>query len=415
MPLRARPILRRLSSQLALLAIGAVWSGLFVAYLLVMRTESRLAFDIAEQLAAQQRVAVADASAAAGAEPATARRRLIDALPTGHHLLDGDDEVLHVVVRVADGQRWVAVYGDAAHQRRSRSVGRSLLAVGAALTAAVLLTAGWWTGVLLTRRPALRRRQGQAMAQDEPPSTAQDPRSALSIGYAAYEREAMGSRQQEKEFIANVAHELRTPLTLVLTTCELLRESSQLGERERLQVLRITNAAEHMDELVRSFLVLARDGHYGRSERVELRACVLDAFAPHWDELRERGIEVAIHVGPEISILASRDAVAVVVSNLVKNAIKYTETGGITCHFLGQVLYVSDTGCGIADEDVPKVFTPFFRTRDAAESGHSGLGLGLAIVKRVCQHHGWPVRLRSRLGKGTTVQVEFASPSTLFG
>jgi hypothetical protein len=161
-------------------------------------------------------------------------------------------------------------------------------------------------------------------------------------------------------------------------------------------------------------MILARDGSLGHSEPVGLLACVVETLAPHRAGLAERGVLLRVNVGAEVSVAANREALFVVVNNLVKNAVKYTDQGSISIQHLGNSLYVADTGCGIPEGELPNIFLPFYRTRWAATSGREGLGLGLAIVKRICDHYGWTVDVRSTDGEGTTVSVEFTRAPSLF-
>lgn len=407
---------RRVAAYFAAFGLASLLPGLFLVYLLVLHLETRLAYQLAEQRA-DEMVKFAQPPAEQRSRldvlPAQDRERF-DELDAGHHLMAGEREIIHVVVRLVDGRRHVATYGDALHRERIVRMGRMLLAVGAALGAAIVVLAGWWSGVMIRLRPSVERRAARASAPAGAPGPAGDPRSELALPYNEYQHGVLGTRQGEREFIANIGHELRTPITLVLTGCELLRESERLGEPERRQIARIANAAEHMSELVRSFLVLARDGDFGGTEMVEVRQCVLESLSPHWDELKRAGIQVRIHIGAEVAVHANREAVFVVINNLVKNAIKYTDRGGITLHYLGHSLYVTDTGCGIDEQDLSRIFTPFFRSRSAAESGRAGLGLGLAIVKRICDFYRWPIQFRSSPGVGTTVRVDFTHTASLF-
>ena len=412
----------RLSRHLLVFGASILGTAVFCAYLITVRQEDRLVFRIV-----QHRAAVL-AGASAGppnlqsdfgfiARSAGDRDRLPERLRTlepGYHLLAGTDEIEHVLVRDENRARIYAVYGDRIHRQRVQSQLRMLLALVAVLGAGTVVLSNWWAGALIGLRPGARRRIERHRPADPPQDIAGDPQAHLALSYGEYQDAMVATRQREREFIANVGHELRTPITLVLTSCELLAENASLDDAAQRQLRRIATATEHMNESVRSFMILARDGSFGEVELVELRACVLEALEPHAQEIQERRLSVQVHVGIEATIEANREAVFVVVSNLVKNAVKYTARGGISIHHLGHTLYVTDTGCGIADGDLPQLFLPFFRTKAAAESGLPGLGLGLAIVKRICDFYGWSVVARSTPGQGTTMSIEFNRPTSLF-
>ncbi len=339
-----------------------------------------------------------------------------EALEPGRHVIGDRHQFEQVLVGDVGPTRVVVSYGDAAHQTRLRDARRTGLLIVIGCIALMALAARPWARALLGARPALQRRL--AAADDLPRGAATDLIGRLAQAYGAPPAAPSTPPvilDREREFIANVGHELRTPITMITTGCELLLDGANLGERERAALRRMAGAAEHMKESVQSFMILARDGHLGSSETVSLRDCVLEAVAPHRGALMDRGIALHVSVAPDVAVTANREALYVVVNNLVKNAVKYTDQGSISVRHIAHTLYVADTGCGIADGELPNVFLPFYRSRWAADSGREGLGLGLAIVKRVCDHYGWVIDVRSSEGQGTTVTVDFASDRTLFG
>jgi len=124
---------------------------------------------------------------------------------------------------------------------------------------------------------------------------------------------------------------------------------------------------------------------------------------------KEIGLECHVAV-PGITVRADPDRVSQIVTNLLDNAIKYTEKGGtisvvIVAAPAGMAtVSVSDTGQGIPEEALPKLFDPFFRVNQQERSQSKGLGLGLAIVKELVELHGGTIAVESELGKGTLVQ-----------
>ncbi|MBT9487668.1 MAG: HAMP domain-containing histidine kinase [Rubrivivax sp.] len=338
------------------------------------------------------------------------------ALEPGRHVIGDRYQFEQVLVSDVGPTRVVVSYGDAAHQTRLRDARRTGLLIVIGCIALMALAARPWARALLGARPALQRRLAAADGLARGAATDLIGRLAQAYGSPPPAPSAPPViLDREREFIANVGHELRTPITMITTGCELLLDGGALGERERAALRRMAGAAEHMKESVQSFMILARDGHLGSSETVSLRDCVLEAVAPHRGALMDSAIALHVSVAPDVGVMANREALYVVVNNLVKNAVKYTDRGSISVRHIADTLYVADTGCGIADGELPNVFLPFYRSRWAADSGREGLGLGLAIVKRVCDHYGWIIDVRSSEGQGTTVTVDFASGKTLFG
>jgi len=105
------------------------------------------------------------------------------------------------------------------------------------------------------------------------------------------------------------------------------------------------------------------------------------------------------------TIVANEIALEKVVGNFIKNAIRFTNTGGIKVDVTGNVISISDTGIGIPDADLPHIFERFYRG-DASRTT-PGTGLGLAICKDICDEEGWTIRVTSTVGKGTTFRVGF--------
>jgi signal transduction histidine kinase len=210
--------------------------------------------------------------------------------------------------------------------------------------------------------------------------------------------------EREKEFTANISHELRTPLTSVKTSCELIAHDPGLSVESQARLARIVLAVNRMNELMTSLLLLAREHTPSRIEPVSVRACLQEVVKVYSDKLRERSIELKTQVAADATINLDRNALYLVLSNLIKNAMKHTENGTITVKYLNRQLSVSDTGVGIAAEDLPNLFKRFYRSSSGAPRD-SGFGLGLSIVKSVCDHHGWKISVTSTLGSGATFTI----------
>ena len=107
----------------------------------------------------------------------------------------------------------------------------------------------------------------------------------------------------------------------------------------------------------------------------------------------------------QISLNAPARVVAVLISNLLRNACQYTNKGEVVLTVGRNFVRVDDTGQGMAAEDVAHAFEPFYRGKGAGKGGH---GVGLTIVRRLTDRFGWPVRLDSKLGIGTHATIELA-------
>lgn len=222
-------------------------------------------------------------------------------------------------------------------------------------------------------------------------------------------------------FVGVVSHELRTPLTSIMSLSEnLLGDlAGPLNEKQKHYASRIQFNADRLKRMLNELLNLSKI----ESGKMELRPMVLslqdlladlvEAFQP----LAQRK-SIIMDVGSMETIpkvRADRDKLYEVLANLLENAIKFTQSGG-TVHIGAQVLddrhikmKVSDTGCGISEEHLPRIFDKFYRVQQS--SGHAtGSGLGLAIAKGLVELHGGTLAVESAPGKGS--HFSFTLPYT---
>ena len=329
------------------------------------------------------------------------------ALGSGHHEIGHGPDERHVAVRHVGATTFVVAYDAGAHEMREERFQRLLL-----ITLCVVLLAalalGYWLAGLLTRQVTDLARQLQALSPEtnSPPLArpGQDPEVA-SLASALDEYRARIARmlQREQEFTSNASHELRTPLTAIRTSCELVLADPALPQNVRDRVEMIESAAQRMSDQIQAFLFLAREQTLGAPETVLLAECIGDAAEPYRGELARKGLEFRIDVEPTDTLQVNRQALDLVLANLIRNAAQYTERGFVKVAYAGGRLSVSDSGPGIAADDVGRLFERFYRGADPRR----GFGLGLAIVKRVCDLYGWTVSVDTHPGQGSTFGITF--------
>ena len=212
--------------------------------------------------------------------------------------------------------------------------------------------------------------------------------------------------EREKDFTGNVSHELRTPLTTIKTSCELLEQDAAITGKARTRLLQVERAANNMIDLVNALLLLARDESATEIAAMRLTDAIGNALDGFTDTLTAKAIESHIDIGPELRVQVNQAALAIVLSNLISNAVQHTDHGSIRFSYRAGELCVEDTGCGIPSDFLPLVFERFYRAAPASERGH-GFGLGLAIVKKICDRNQWPIRMESETGTGTRVYLGF--------
>jgi signal transduction histidine kinase len=165
-------------------------------------------------------------------------------------------------------------------------------------------------------------------------------------------------------------------------------------------VEKIAAAAARLTELVNVFLIMAREQADGVSSEADLRECIEEAVESVRERAEAKGLTLQVDVPDNLSLRVPRRALHVVLSNLLANAVSYTERGTVALRAQGATVEITDTGSGVAAENIPELFRRFHRG-DAR--GGDGFGLGLAIVKRICEQAGWQVGIERREEGGTRV------------
>ncbi len=218
-----------------------------------------------------------------------------------------------------------------------------------------------------------------------------------------------------RDFIANVSHELRTPLTSIQGYAETLLDTAPDNgappSREFLEIIR--KNAFRMSHLTEDLLTLARvESGETRFDVEAVPAIELlnDAEESFREIARSHGIDLSMHDGPLADlppVIADREAVHQVFSNLIDNALKYGASGSrIVLGARGKPhaveFFVQDFGAGIASEHLPRLFERFYRVDKARSRESGGTGLGLAIAKHIMLAHGGSIRAESELAHGST-------------
>jgi two-component system, OmpR family, phosphate regulon sensor histidine kinase PhoR len=220
--------------------------------------------------------------------------------------------------------------------------------------------------------------------------------------------------QVRQDFVANVSHELKTPLTSVRGYAETLLDGGLADAEHREGFVRIIrDQATRLQSLVEDLLSLAeleRPDTRLRFESFDLRDTVQRQIAVLSGVAERSGLELHLEPGPGVPVVADRLRIDQVIANLLDNALKYTERGGVRIRAGTQDALVwcevQDSGSGIPAEDLPRIFERFYRVDKARSREKGGTGLGLAIVKHILSLHGGRVTARSVLGEGSTFRIE---------
>lgn len=214
----------------------------------------------------------------------------------------------------------------------------------------------------------------------------------------------------QREFLADASHELRGPLMVIRGNLDLLRLGLPEEER-RASVREASEDVERMSRLAADLLLLAEADADEVVERTPVRFDSVVSAA--WERARhvDGGLhEIRLSRVEPVTVLGDRTRLDQLTWNLVENALRYTPAGGRVELDLARqgdevVLLVSDTGVGIPDEHLPRIFERFYRVDKARSRSNGGTGLGLAIVKSVAEAHGGRVGVSSVVGQATTFTV----------
>lgn len=235
--------------------------------------------------------------------------------------------------------------------------------------------------------------------------------------------------QKNRDFVANAAHELRSPLTAMLSSIEVTIGRPRSTEEYEELLFNIEEQCQHLTSLVNQLLQLTEtesEGNGVQKHPVALEEIVrraVEMFAP---VAEERGILISSNIQNCSPVLGNRQQLRQLATNLIDNAIKFTGRGGKVIVDLQEdklsqrvVFTVTDTGIGISEEDLPRIFERFFqvdRSRSRAQMAQQrGNGLGLCICDAIVTHHRGTVTVNSKLGQGTTFTVKLPALSNSTG
>jgi PAS domain S-box-containing protein len=225
--------------------------------------------------------------------------------------------------------------------------------------------------------------------------------------------------QLKDDFIDMVSHELRTPLSIVNEGINIVLDEIP-GRINEQQAKILTSAKANIERLKRILNGLLNMSKIEagktviRREVVDIAKLMEDILLSFGHKMKEAGLDAIIDLPKGgIKVCADRDIMAQVMTNLIDNAIKFTEEGHIKIsarELTGSVeCSVSDTGIGIADENLPRIFGRFQQFGHAPGFGDKGTGLGLLIAKKLLEMHGGNIWIESKLGEGT--KVTFVLPN----
>lgn len=327
-------------------------------------------------------------------------------LAPGQHEVSLGGAPFRVAVADRGNDRYYILFSEERQKLREQRFLGYLIAGTALMTLLAAIGGLWLAGRVIAPVTELARAVSDARP-DNPPHLAEegepdDEIADLAGAFDHYLARLAAFVERERAFAADASHELRTPLTVIRGAAEVLAEDPGLSAAQAARVARIERAAADMSALIAALLLLAREETAPVEDPCDAVQIARDCIGRYQPLAASRGTTIELdaplpawlHVPPAI--------VAIVVTNLVQNALVHTEGGTIAVRIDADRLTVSDTGAGISDKEISQVFQRYHRGPES-----SGAGIGLSLVKRICDRHGWRIALDSRAGGGTTATLEF--------
>lgn len=217
-----------------------------------------------------------------------------------------------------------------------------------------------------------------------------------------------------KDFVANVSHEIKTPVTAIMGFADTLLEGALDEGKDAVRFLGMIRAnSARINSLVDDLMVISKiELGVIRVEKTQVDAgeVIETVAATLRPRAEEKGLSIKVEVQPEAAIIeADRNRLVQILTNLLDNAVKFTEQGGINCGIRRRdglrEIFVEDTGIGIPPKHLPRLGERFYRVDPARSRKLGGTGLGLAIVKHLVKAHGWDMSIESRPEAGTAVRI----------
>lgn len=324
------------------------------------------------------------------------RARLPQRAVLGFADVIGEDGKAYRVLSMQTGGQVVQVAQELAVRERlaGRLAWRTITPIALALPV-LLLVVGWVISHSLAPVERVRRQLSQRAAEDLAAVSEQglpvEIRPMVRELNSLLERVSQAFEAQQ-HFVADAAHELRSPLTALKLQIEGLQRAGDEAARAQARS-RLAAGVERASHLVEQLLLLARqEAGAGPAQTVDLEPLLRRCLAEQVGAAQARGIDLGLLRADAVQIRGWPDALAVLLRNLLDNAIKYSPEGGKIDVLLldegGRVrLRVEDSGPGIPPEERERVFDRFYRSA-GAQGRASGSGLGLAIVKTIAERHG---------------------------
>jgi two-component system sensor histidine kinase SenX3 len=216
--------------------------------------------------------------------------------------------------------------------------------------------------------------------------------------------------ETRRDFVANITHELKTPIGAISLLAEAADAAAEDPDAVRTFLGKLAKENRRLNELVSQIIALSRlqaEDPLLAAHHVDVTRVLESSVARCREIATAGGISLSLATEPGLQVVGDTEELETAVTNLVQNAVAYSETGArvaVTSQAVGDrvEIRVSDNGIGIGIADQARIFERFYRVNADRSRASGGTGLGLSIVKHVAQAHGGEVSVWSKLGQGST-------------
>ncbi len=331
-------------------------------------------------------------------------------LPVGVHNVRIGNAVFKAAVRKEE-DLWAFLIYDLTENQRLKN--QLLLAlIGVVLVFSLLsFTLGAWSSRRVMKpvtdlADKLESLDGEGKPVKLSTQFADDEVGQLAMALDSYAERLHHLVERDREFNADVSHELRSPLTVITGATELLLAQTDLDPKVRTRMLRIARAARQSADITTALLHLVRaeQGIDKQSSAQNVGQVVQELVHLYEPLIGNKDLHLEVREDDKVSVIAPEAVIAVTVGNLIGNAMRYTNSGQVIISIGDGRAVVEDTGPGIPEADLDRVFDRHYRGQNISGKG---AGLGLAIVKRLCELYGWSIHFSNRPTGGLRAELLF--------
>jgi signal transduction histidine kinase len=332
-------------------------------------------------------------------------REFAELPPGGYHALRVRGKAYQAYVDDDTGRRIYVAYDITEWEALEQPVINVLIA---GVVASVLLAIGlgfWASRAVIAPVTALSTRLRALDPRERSVRLAADftgEVSEIAESFDRYQERLDGFVEREQLFTAAAAHELRTPLAVIQGATEVLAEQRDLPAPAERAIGRLERATRDMREFIEALLFLSREErpHEPGEARCDVGRIVRQLGEDYRGLVAGKPVTLSVAAAEGLWLDVPPALPAIVISNLLRNAVEHTDTGTISAVLEGRALRITDTGHGIPADALPLLFARGYTTK-------RGGGMGLHLAKRICDRLGWQLTVESVQGRGTTASVAF--------